>query len=102
MTAPATIYGTVEYQTFVNISATQAAFTLKGGQYAITIHATWGGGSATLQRLAADGATYVNCLTAFTADGFQTANLPSGTYQLLIQTATAVYADITSVVSSVL
>lgn len=93
-------YNTVEQQTFSNIAATTAAFTLRGGQYAVTTHATWGGGSLTLQRLAADGATYVTCLTAFSADGYATVNLPSGTYRLLIATATALYADITSIVTT--
>lgn len=87
----------VDTYTFVNIAASPAAFTLRGGQYAVTVHATWGGGSATLQRLASDGLTYVTCLTAFSADGYATANLPSGTYKFTIATATGVYADITSI-----
>lgn len=94
------MYNTVEKQVFSNISATPASFTLRGGQYAVTSTATWGGGSATLQRLAADGSTYVTCLTAFSADGYATVNLPSGTYRLLIATATALYADIVSVVTT--
>jgi hypothetical protein len=49
--------------------------------YELTVHAgTWGGGSVTLQRLAADGST--------------TAYVPSGTYQLTIATATDVSADL--------
>lgn len=87
-----------ESQTFSNIAATPAAFTLKGGQYGVTASATWGGGSVTLQRLSADGTTYITCLTAITADGYATVNLPPGTYQLLVATATAIYFDITSVV----
>lgn len=90
-----------EKQEFKNISATPAAFTLRGGQYAVTVTATWGGGSATLQRRATDGSTFVTCLTAFNADGYATVNLPSGTYRLLIATATALYADVVSVVVSV-
>lgn len=90
----------VETFKFSNISATPAAFTLRGGCYAVTVHATWGGGSATLQRLAADGATYVTVMTAFSADGFASANLPGGTYQLLIATATGLYADVTSIVTT--
>lgn len=97
-----TVYGGAEYQIFSNISATPAAFTLMGGQYAVTIHAAWGGGSVTLQRRAADATTFVTVLTAFTADGFQTLDLPSGTYQLLVVTATGIYADITSVIVSAL
>lgn len=90
-----------EKKEFKNISATPATFTLKGGQYAVTVHATWGGGSVTLQRQATDGSTMVTCLTAFSADGYATVNLPSGTYSLTIATATGVYCDIVSVVVSV-
>jgi hypothetical protein len=37
--------------------------------YELTVHAgTWGGGSVTLQRLAADGSTYATALKAFSAD----------------------------------
>jgi hypothetical protein len=39
--------------------------------------------------------------TTFTANAFQTVNIPPGTYQLTVTTATAVYADITSVYSAV-
>lgn len=87
-------------KTFNNLSATPSAFHLYGGQYAVTVHATFGGGSVTLQRQAADGATFVTCLTAFTTDGYATVNLPAGTYQLTIATATAVYADVSSVIAN--
>lgn len=87
----------VDANTFTNIAATPAQFTLRGGQYAVTVHAgVWG--TVTLQRLAADGATLVTCLTAFSADGYATVNLPSGTYSLTIAGATGVYADVTSIV----
>ena len=84
-------------KTWSNISATPTAFILRGGLYAITIMATWGGGSATLQRLAPDGSTYVTALTAFSANGYATAQLPSGKYQLTIATATAIYADLVAI-----
>jgi hypothetical protein len=80
--------------TFTNIAATPASFALRAGLYGITSKGTWGGGSATLQRLAADNATYITVLTAITADGYATVQLPPGTYRLLIATATAVYVDI--------
>lgn len=82
---------------FENISATTAAFILKGGLYGVTANATWGGGSVTLQRLAADGSTYVTCLTAITADGYATVSLPPGTYKLAVATASAIYVDITAI-----
>ncbi|MCK1275590.1 hypothetical protein IVB46_10140 [Bradyrhizobium sp. 61] len=97
-----TQYGYYDQQAFSNISATPATFKLNGGSYGITVIATWGGGSVDLKRLAADGSTYVSVLSAtFTANAFQTVNVPPGTYQLTIATATAVYADITSVYSAV-
>jgi hypothetical protein len=87
---------------FSNISATPTAFKLNGGSYGLTMTATWGGGSVDLKRLSADGSTYVSVLTTtFTANAFQTVNVPPGTYQLTVTTATAVYADITSVYSAV-
>lgn len=94
------MWNRVEQQVFSNISATTAAFTLRGGQYGVTAKGTWAAGSATLQRLAADGVTYVTCLTAFAADGYASVNLPSGTYKVAIVTATGVYIDITSIVVS--
>ena len=101
LTSPASAeYNSVEVHSFSNISATPATFTLRGGQYAVTVHATWGGGSLTLQRLAPDGATYVTVLTAFSADGYATVNLPSGTYQLTIATATAIYVDVVAIVTT--
>lgn len=81
-------------QTFSNISSTTSAFTLRGGLYGMTVKATWGGGSVTLQRLAADATTYVTALTAFAADGYATVSLPAGTYKVAVATATGVYADI--------
>jgi hypothetical protein len=82
---------------FSNISATPTSFSLRGGLYGVTSKGTWGGGSATLQRLAPDATTYITVLTAIAADGYATVSLPPGTYQLLIATATAVYVDIIAI-----
>lgn len=89
-----------QQQQFANITATTAAFALRGGLYAVTVHATFGGGSVTLQKLAADASTYVTALTAFTADGYATVSLPSGTYKVAVTTATGVYVDIESIQTS--
>jgi hypothetical protein len=94
------MYNTIENFAFKNISATPAGFTLRGGNYGITAHATWGGGSITLPRLSPDGSTYVTVLAPLTADGYANANLPSGTYQLLVATATAIYVDVVATVTS--
>ena len=49
-----------------NVSATPAPFKLVAGMYELTVHAeTWDGGSVTLQRLAADGATYATAFKVF-------------------------------------
>jgi hypothetical protein len=82
---------------FSNISATTAAFLLAGGTYGVTVTATFGGGSVTLQRLAPDASTYVTCLAAFTAAGYASVALPPGTYKVAVTTATAVYIDIVGV-----
>lgn len=93
-------WNTDEVIKFINISATTAGFTLRGGSYGLTVHATFGGGNVALQRLAADGVTWVNCITALTVDGYANANLPSGTYRIAVTTATGVFADVGSVVTS--
>jgi hypothetical protein len=78
-----------------NISATPKPFKLGAGLYGLTAHAEiWGGGSVTLQRLAADGSTYATAFKAFSADGSATAYAPSGTYQLTIAIATDVSVDL--------
>ena len=82
---------------FGNIAATPADFTLRGGLYAVTVMATWGGGSVTLQRLAFDNTTYITVIDAFTENGFVTVSVPPGTYRLLVATATAIYVDVTSI-----
>ncbi len=86
-------------QGFSNISATTAAFLLYGGKYAMTVHATWGGGNVHLQILLPDGSTYldVGSSTNFTADGFAVVDLPPGSYKFTVTTATAVYVSVTRI-----
>lgn len=82
---------------FANIAATTAAFTLKGGRYGLAAIATWGGGSVILETLGPDGSTYLSTGTTFSANGYATVDLPPGTYQVVIATATAVYFSASSV-----
>ncbi len=84
---------------FSNISATTAAFRLKGGKYAIVASATFGGGNLQLQTLANDNSTYVNVGSSITAAGLSTYDLPPGQYKIAVATATAVYVTITGVPS---
>lgn len=82
---------------FDNISASTDGFVLRGGFYGVTVTATWGGGSVTLQRLSGDGSTYVTALTAFSANAFSTVHIPPGTYKFAVATASAVYVDMTAI-----
>jgi hypothetical protein len=94
------MYNKVENVSYSDIAATPASFTLRGGCYGVIAKATWGGGSVTLQRLSIDGTTYVTVLTAFSADGYAPVNLPGGTYRFLVATATAIYVEIVSIVTT--
>lgn len=80
-----------------NISATTAAFSLRGGKYMLAASATWGGGTATLEVLGPDGTTWLTAATAISANGVATADLAPGSYRWAIATATAVYLSVTSV-----
>lgn len=101
LTSPAfAAFNKVENFAFSNISASTSAFTLRGGNYGVTCHATFGGGNIVLQRLATDGVSWINVITALTADGYSSANLPSGSYRLAVTTATAVYCDVVATVTT--
>lgn len=79
---------------FSNIGATTAAFSLKGGKYAIAASAT-GTGTMGLQIVSLDGSTGIAVHTAFSATtGYTTVDLPPGQYKFVIATFTAVYASI--------
>lgn len=67
---------------------------LLGGKYGVLATASWGGGSATLKALAADGTTYVTVLAAITADGYVTVDLPPGQYEWVVATSTGVYVTV--------
>ncbi len=69
---------------------------MHGGVYTLAVAATFGGGSVTLEVLGADGSTYIPCGAPITAAGSATYSLFSGTYQLLVTTATAVVATLGS------
>jgi hypothetical protein len=82
------------FQYWANISATPADFNLDAGWYGLTLHATWGGGNATLQKLLPDGTTYVAVATPVAADGYAMLILPAGQYRLAITTATGLTGEI--------
>lgn len=92
------MFNKIESISWSGISATPASFTLRGGQYGLTLHASaWG--TATMQRQTSDG-SWVACMTAVTADGYSTANLPSGTYRMSLSGVTGLYGDLVSIVTA--
>lgn len=81
---------------FSNISATTSAFQLGGGWYTVAcIGSSFG--TVTLQILGPDGSTYMTALTAFSANGISTVQLPPGQYKVAITTTTGVYFSITPI-----
>ena len=73
-----------------NASATGGSFELTGGIYLLECVASLYG-TVTLQTLGPDGVTWLNCATAFSANGTETAYLTRGTYRWLVSGATGVY-----------
>jgi len=66
-----------------NSNASSATFLLKAGKYFIeVIGSTFG--TVTLQKLAPDGSTFLAAVTAFSANGTASADLPSGTYKIAL------------------
>jgi len=83
---------------FGNISATTAAFGLKGGRYRLVVSANFGAGNVQLQMLSVDGVTWIAFGSPITAATYTTFDLPPGQYRLAVTApATAVYAALTSV-----
>lgn len=83
---------------FSNISATTSPFVLPPGQYDIDVHATSYGTAVTLQKLAADGSTWMTALTNFAADGVTPGVYLSGTYRVLVTGASGIYLNIATLV----
>lgn len=82
---------------FQNISATTAAFVLHGGKYGVDVMAgSWTSASVKLQKIMGDGSTLISVSSAtdFTANGYATVDLPPGSYEIVISSATGVYVQI--------
>jgi hypothetical protein len=85
---------------YSNVATTQGPLILvKGGTFGVTVSFT-GSGSVILNKLSADGSAYVPCeningvATGFTANGYQVFKLPTGTYEFVVTTVTAVYIEL--------
>lgn len=89
----------VDSQLFSNISASTAAFTLKGGNYMVAAVATWSGGNVELQALGPDEATWLSLPTALklSANGMISGYLPPGQYRFTVATATAIYCSVAGI-----
>ncbi len=83
---------------FYGISATPAPFNLTGGIYGLTL-ACASYGTVQLEILCSDQATFVAIGTAFRGNGLQSLYLPTGTYQLLITSATGCYFGASRIVT---
>ena len=79
---------------FANISATTAAFKLGGGRY--NAAAIIAGGTAKLQTLGPDGASWLSISTAsdFAANGFATVDLAPGQYRFTLAGASGVSCSV--------
>ena len=82
------------FQFWNAINATPNDFNLDTGTYGLTLTAgVWG--SATLQKLLPDGATYVPVMGAVMAgDGMVVLTLPAGQYRLVLAGITALLGEI--------
>jgi len=84
------------YQAWSNINATPLDFALDAGWYGLTLSALVPGTGVTLQRLAADGTTYISVTAAIVpgiapaaaAGNFTNLILPAGQYRLAFGTTT--------------
>jgi hypothetical protein len=86
------------FQYWSAISATPNDFNLDAGVFGLTLHATtWG--TATLQKLLPDGATYVAVSSALAADGETVLQLPAGQYRLALSGVTALTGEIAKIAS---
>lgn len=88
-----------ESKQFSNVgTGNTAAFTLKGGKYAVTTKST-GTGTIDLSIMAADGTTFIKpTITQISAvTGFAVIDLPPGQYRFEVATFTANFLSITSV-----
>lgn len=91
------------YQFWSAINATPNDFNCDAGLYGMTLHATvWG--SAQLQKLLPDGATYVAVttiagVTNVVADGYVEYQLPAGQYRLSLTGVTGLTGEIAKIAS---
>lgn len=77
------IGGVNEGVRIANSVGAATAFALQGGKYGVTVKASTYG-TVTLKILCADGSTLVPAMTAFSADGYASVDLPPGSYQVIL------------------
>lgn len=87
----------IESNAFNLGSSSSAKFVLEGGGYCLTASATFGGGSVAIWMVGPDGSTLIATALSLSANGSIEGPLPAGTYQIVVTTATAVYASLQSI-----
>lgn len=70
----------------------QVSFAWPGGPAWFVAHATWGGGSVTLEYEATSGTWITVPSCALTANGIVSTTIPAGNVRVTVATATAAYA----------
>lgn len=88
-----------ESKSFSNISATTAAFRLGGGRYGMSAVASGYGTALQLQTLSADGTTFILAGSNFSAAGYQSLDLPPGSYRIFINGASGAYVELARIPS---
>ena len=86
------------FQFWNNISATPELFNLDAGAYGLTLSATTFG-TAALQKIMPDGATFVTVSTVFEAPGYQEIHVPAGQYRLLLTGIVGLIGEIAKIAS---
>lgn len=81
--------------TYGGVPGTATTYLLKGGRYFITSSATFG--SIQLNKLSADGATWVPAAAAIAAAGVIALDLGVGYYQFVLTGGSAYYVDLTAI-----
>jgi hypothetical protein len=73
---------------FTSVNSPTAPFSLRGGKFGLDAHGNWGSGYIQLNRLAADGVTFIPVTPPINVDGLSVFDLPPGSYQVAVVSAT--------------
>ena len=84
-------------KSFTGISATTAAFALKGGKYQLAV-VNIGAGTVAVDQLGPDNSTWIaGVIAAITGSGAATADLPPGQYRINVNAAGNIAASLVGI-----